>query len=158
MYMRCMKVTIGGTGTSKDVFNKLPDMFVANAGNGCSTAEGSVIFPNPGSVKVGPGGDAKPIGNCQAAGAPAAPAPAGNNQTPKQVPVAAPPPAPAPAPAAAGGACQDGKITCDGTRWQSCVNGKMMDRGLLAPGTGCSAVLGKRSIRFSEDHLAKRAL
>ncbi|KAI5811557.1 hypothetical protein DFH27DRAFT_34314 [Peziza echinospora] len=159
MYMRCMKVTIGGTGTSKDVFNKLPDMFVANAGNGCATAEGAVMFPDPGAVKAGPGGDAKPIGNCKGgSGGPATPPPT-NNQPPKQVPVApvapvaplAPPPV-----GGAGGACTNGKVTCDGKRWQSCVNGAMVDRGLLAPGTGCSAVLGYFPIPITLSYRCKQ--
>jgi hypothetical protein len=49
MYMNCAPVTITGSGGSADALAALPDMFVANIGNGCSVSEGSdVEFPNPG--------------------------------------------------------------------------------------------------------------
>lgn len=71
MYMNCASVTIGGS-SKRDVsaFSSLPDMFVANVGNGCSTVEGSdVEFPNPGtevtnnSKKTSP-----PSGSCGSSG------------------------------------------------------------------------------------------
>ncbi|RVD87958.1 uncharacterized protein DFL_002160 [Arthrobotrys flagrans] len=58
MYMNCAPITIGGSGSSDDTFNSLPDMFVANIdgakNNACTTTEGiDIVFPNPGSnVKV----------------------------------------------------------------------------------------------------------
>ncbi|KAF3920317.1 hypothetical protein AA313_de0210283 [Arthrobotrys entomopaga] len=53
MYMNCAPITIGGSGSTDDVFNSLPDMFVANIqnapGNACTTTEGDdIVFPNPG--------------------------------------------------------------------------------------------------------------
>ena len=82
MYMNCAVVTIGGgsgggskhnTNRTKRLasFDSRPDMFVANVGNGCGTAEGADLeFPNPGpdvtrkSQKTGP-----PTGSCAGSGA-----------------------------------------------------------------------------------------
>ncbi|ODH47646.1 hypothetical protein GX48_06263 [Paracoccidioides brasiliensis] len=49
MYMNCALVNIkSGSGNSSD-FENLPDMYVANVGNGKKTVEGSnTIFPRPG--------------------------------------------------------------------------------------------------------------
>ncbi|KAK6354680.1 hypothetical protein TWF696_003820 [Orbilia brochopaga] len=58
MYMNCAPITIGGSSTSDDVFNSLPNMFVANIanapGNACTTKESvDIVFPNAGkNVKV----------------------------------------------------------------------------------------------------------
>jgi len=94
MYMNCAHITIEGSGTS--TLNDLPDMFVANVGNQCSTKAGAdVEFPNPGAdVERSPANNgaptAPPEGNCPAGtGAPAPPAPAPGAGTP-------PPPATAP--------------------------------------------------------------
>ena len=84
MYMNCAVVTISDGGsrrrsrteaTSQVPFNRRPDMFVANIGNGCFTAEGTdVDFPEPGP-DVTRNGEAAgpPTGSC--AGTPS-PAPA----------------------------------------------------------------------------------
>ncbi|KAI5859095.1 hypothetical protein BZA05DRAFT_383323 [Tricharina praecox] len=75
MYMNCAAVTISGGGSG---LSALPDMFVANAGNGCtSNAEGTgdLEIPNPGedverkSTKSSP-----PVGSCASGGSPAPPA------------------------------------------------------------------------------------
>ncbi|KAF3480383.1 uncharacterized protein GIQ15_05730 [Arthroderma uncinatum] len=57
MYMNCAHVTVNGGSDSKTKFNALPDMFVANVGNGCSTIEGKeIVFKNPGEkVQYGDG-------------------------------------------------------------------------------------------------------
>ncbi|MCJ1269738.1 hypothetical protein MMC22_009631 [Lobaria immixta] len=74
MYMNCAPVTV--TAGSKKRSNKadiskradsFPDMFKANIGNGCTTAEGgNVIFPEPGqSVQNLPTFPSKPpVGSC----------------------------------------------------------------------------------------------
>lgn len=69
MYMNCAVVTIGGSG-SKLKARALagPALFLANIGNGCTTASGTdLVFPNPGNV-IEYGGNAAsrapPIGNC----------------------------------------------------------------------------------------------
>ena len=59
MYMNCARVTIQTTTTGRhrralaarqDSMDSLPDMFVCNIGNGCTTIEEEdVQFPNPGS-------------------------------------------------------------------------------------------------------------
>jgi LysM repeat protein len=75
MYQNCAVVSITGKGTSK--LDNLPDMFVANIGNGCSTTEGTDLeFPNPGDVveRSNASSGAKtapPVGNCGASQAPA---------------------------------------------------------------------------------------
>jgi len=58
--MRCQAVKIGGKKKNREVFDKLPPMFVANVAseNQCTTADAAgknIKFPNPGKVKVGKG-------------------------------------------------------------------------------------------------------
>jgi hypothetical protein len=49
MYMNCAPITVTGSEGSTSALSALPDMFVANIGNGCSVSEGTdVQFPNPG--------------------------------------------------------------------------------------------------------------
>ncbi|POR36024.1 Uncharacterized protein TPAR_03766 [Tolypocladium paradoxum] len=49
MYMNCAPLTVTGSGGSSGFMSTLPDMFVANVGNGCETeATTDVQFPNPG--------------------------------------------------------------------------------------------------------------
>lgn len=64
LYMNCAHVTIGG-GNGAPLGGR-PNMFVANVGNGCSTAEGfDVAFPNPGpDVENTSGKSAPPLGTC----------------------------------------------------------------------------------------------
>jgi hypothetical protein len=51
MYMNCAPMTVTGSGGSDSFMGSLPDMFVANVGNGCGTKEGTdVQFPNPGNA------------------------------------------------------------------------------------------------------------
>lgn len=51
MYMNCAPAEAVGDGGDEASFNALPDMFVANVDNGCSTEEGyDLEFPNPGKV------------------------------------------------------------------------------------------------------------
>lgn len=71
MYMNCAVVTISSSGSKlkpRAAFSG-PSIFLANIGNGCTTAPNSdVVFPNPGSV-VQYGGNAAaraaPVGSCQ---------------------------------------------------------------------------------------------
>ncbi|SPN97208.1 related to spore coat protein SP96 precursor [Cephalotrichum gorgonifer] len=65
MYMNCAPAEAVGSGGSSSTFDALPDMFVANIGNGCATADSvDLKFPNPGSVveKLGSGDLVAPIG------------------------------------------------------------------------------------------------
>ncbi|KAJ4415323.1 hypothetical protein N0V85_002764, partial [Neurospora sp. IMI 360204] len=51
MYMACGGVQLTGTEKpgAKETFEKLPDIFMANIGNGCGTPDSKdVLFPNPG--------------------------------------------------------------------------------------------------------------
>ncbi|KAK2732378.1 hypothetical protein FQN57_002924 [Myotisia sp. PD_48] len=49
MYMNCAHVTISGGSDDSTEFNALPDLWTANVGKGCRTAEGKdTIFRNPG--------------------------------------------------------------------------------------------------------------
>jgi hypothetical protein len=71
MYMNCGPVTLTGTGGSEAAYNALPDMFVANIGNGCGTPSGTdLLFPNPGAAveKLNGATDAfaAPTGSCPA--------------------------------------------------------------------------------------------
>jgi hypothetical protein len=98
MYMNCAAVTVTGGSSSKRDLSSLPAMFVANVGNGCSTAEGSdVAFPNPGQqVDDVSAKTAAPVGNC----------PAGNSggSAPSNPEAPASSAAPAPAPPASSAA------------------------------------------------------
>ena len=72
MYMNCAPVTLTGTSGSSANYDSLPDMFVANIGNGCSTAQtADLVFPDPGAAVVSLNGAtttfASPIGSCQVA-------------------------------------------------------------------------------------------
>lgn len=75
MYMNCAPVTLTGTSGSQTNFDSLPDMFVANVGNGCGTVDSTdLLFPNPGADVVSLNGATSafstPTGTgCQAAGA-----------------------------------------------------------------------------------------
>lgn len=70
MYMNCAPLTVTGSGGSQSFVDGLPDMFVANVGNGCGTVDSKdVKFPNPGKDvdNFGVAGDAAaPTGGCQA--------------------------------------------------------------------------------------------
>ena len=53
MYMNCAPIEVTGGSDNMDYFNSLPDMFKANIGNGCTTAEnGDPIMPNPGQFAI----------------------------------------------------------------------------------------------------------
>ncbi|KAG4035417.1 hypothetical protein MFRU_001g01860 [Monilinia fructicola] len=81
MYMNCAPVTLSGGATKRNdlverdqaAFDALPDMFVANIGNGCGTADSlDLVFPNPGDSVEFDGGatstaTSTPTGSCAAA-------------------------------------------------------------------------------------------
>ena len=49
MYMNCGPLTVTGSGGDKSYLDSLPDMFVANVGNQCTTkANTDLEYPNPG--------------------------------------------------------------------------------------------------------------
>ncbi|KAL0259133.1 hypothetical protein SLS55_006638 [Diplodia seriata] len=65
MYMNCAPIKITGGADSDDYYNSLPDMFVANIPGKCTTGNGVVDFPNPGtSVENGDTVDKAAIGTC----------------------------------------------------------------------------------------------
>ncbi|KFY03211.1 hypothetical protein O988_01638 [Pseudogymnoascus sp. VKM F-3808] len=75
MYMNCAPIDItGGNAKSKRdtaAYDALPDMFTANIGNGCSTAQSADLkFPSPGDSleKLGSGELVDPLGSCKASG------------------------------------------------------------------------------------------
>lgn len=152
MYMRCHKATIGGNG-NKEAYDALPDMFVANIQTTtCKIPEGiSVKFPNPGSQVQGTG-DGSPTGDCGSKGGSAPPPKTGDSPSPPPVissTTTSPPPT--------GGACSAGQTKCGGGTWSMCTHGAWVNMGPLASGTDCSSI-GKRSIRFSAAHMAKKAI
>jgi hypothetical protein len=79
MYMNCAPIEVGGGSAKREIakINKKrqssrPEMFVANIGNGCSTADSKdVTFPDPGQDVVKSSGvtPADPVGSCGAQGA-----------------------------------------------------------------------------------------
>lgn len=83
MYMNCAPITLSGgskkRATTNAFYQGLPDMFVANIGNGCATKESVDLgFPNPGKTvqKKGSGPTGPPVGSCAASSGPGSPAPA----------------------------------------------------------------------------------
>lgn len=58
MYMNCAQVEIqGGASASTEDFNRLPEIFVANVGRGCSTVERKeTVFKQPGEMVEYAGG------------------------------------------------------------------------------------------------------
>ncbi|KHO00295.1 Chitin-binding, domain 3 [Metarhizium album ARSEF 1941] len=76
MYMNCAPISVTGSGGSKDALSGLPDMFVANVGNGCGTLPSTDLkFPNPGKDVDQFGKETAsalkaPTGNCAAASGP----------------------------------------------------------------------------------------
>jgi hypothetical protein len=82
LYMNCAPIEVTGGASDDSAFNELPDMFVANIGEGCTSPQNfATKFPNPGQdVMKGATDDTKdPTGSCGATGsAPADPSsPAG---------------------------------------------------------------------------------
>lgn len=76
-YMNCAAVTLTGGSAKRETEEKratalssLPDMFVANIGNGCNVAEGGdVDYPNPGeAVTKNSDNPEAPTGNCGSSG------------------------------------------------------------------------------------------
>ncbi|EFY91792.1 hypothetical protein J3458_001423 [Metarhizium acridum] len=101
MYMNCAPISVTGSGGSKDALGTLPDMFVANIGNGCGTlANTDLKFPNPGKDldqfgQQTPAALKGPTGNCAVA---SGPKPTGGSQ-----PTGAPQPTSAPRPTSSAG-------------------------------------------------------
>jgi len=211
MYMRCAPVVIkNDKGGDKAKFDKRPDIFKANIGNGCGTKEGTnVIFPNPGDQVEGTGngepvgeGCDKPLGGGSPAPAPSQPQTpripkegnigGGNDEVdvkPTPSPTPAPKPAPAPipgndvapplvdtpkkeikvptptpgpvtpSPLPEGGACESGKIYCNGeSKFSICNFGKLVDMGSVAAGTKCvnNVIQRRNMVRFSAAHMRRR--
>lgn len=76
-YMNCAAVTLTGGSAKREAadkraasFSSLPDIFVANIGNGCSVAEGGdVDYPNPGTaVTKNSDNPEAPSGSCGSSG------------------------------------------------------------------------------------------
>ncbi|PGH30809.1 hypothetical protein GX50_06437 [[Emmonsia] crescens] len=80
MYMNCAPITIEGGSNDKAAFDKLPEIYVANVGNGKTTVEGvDVVFPNPGD---GSSGGGAPSGDAPASPSAASSAAASSSATP----------------------------------------------------------------------------
>lgn len=71
MYMNCAPAEAVGSGGDESSFNALPDMFVANIGNGCTTPDSvDIAFPNPGQYveRLGDGTPQELDESCGSAG------------------------------------------------------------------------------------------
>jgi hypothetical protein len=96
LYMNCAPIEVSGGASDKSAFEALPDMLVANIGDGCTTAQNfATKFPAPGSVvQEGATNDQKPpTGSCGASSGspPASPSsPAGSPSAPQSSAAAAP--------------------------------------------------------------------
>jgi hypothetical protein len=102
LYMNCAPIEVTGGASDKSAFEALPDMLVANIGEGCTTAQNfATKFPNPGAeVQEGATNDQKPpTGSCGSSSGgspPASPSsPAGQPSSAPQSSAAAQPSSPA---------------------------------------------------------------
>jgi len=96
MYMNCAAVSVTGSSGSDGFLDTLPDMFVANIENGCSTEEGyDDEFPNPGQNVD------RMNGATDVFKKPANAACTGSGGSPAPEPTSAPEPTTAPAPTSA---------------------------------------------------------
>ncbi|USP82665.1 lytic polysaccharide monooxygenase [Curvularia clavata] len=71
LYMNCAPIEVTGGASDDSAFNELPDMFVANINEGCTSPQNfATKFPNPGQdVQKGSTNDLKdPTGSCGATG------------------------------------------------------------------------------------------
>lgn len=103
MYMNCAPIEVTGGASDNTAFNALPDMLVANLGEGCTTAQNfATKFPNPGSeVQMGNTNDQKPPnGNCGSSGSSPAPPSSPGGGSPSSPSSPAAPPAGQPSPPA----------------------------------------------------------
>ncbi|KLJ05980.1 DNA-directed RNA polymerase [Blastomyces silverae] len=104
MYMNCAPVVIEGGSGDRAAFDKLPEIYIANVGNGKTTVEGEdVKFPNPGEGSSGD--DAPPSApSPSSASSSASPTPAVTTPALQVDPNAAstlsPSPSPSPSPSA----------------------------------------------------------
>ncbi len=71
LYMNCAPIEVTGGASDDSAFNELPDMFVANINEGCTSPQNfATKFPNPGeTVMKGAANDLEdPTGSCGATG------------------------------------------------------------------------------------------
>ncbi|KAF2192697.1 lytic polysaccharide monooxygenase [Zopfia rhizophila CBS 207.26] len=84
LYMNCAPIEVTGGASDSSKFDALPDLFVANIGQGCTTpANKNTKFPNPGESVLTDNAEASadaPTGNCgTSAGGGGSPAPSSGN-------------------------------------------------------------------------------
>ncbi|CAK9785932.1 hypothetical protein CC85DRAFT_287531 [Cutaneotrichosporon oleaginosum] len=143
MYMNCASVTIGGGGQRRRddesysnatlvsraaSYNSAPEIFQANIGNGCGTAETyDVDFPNPGSnvIRRSSFRPHAPTGNCAGGGGSGSGSGSGSNPAPAEssasassessAPSAPASPVPSPSSTASSATFDDGQWRPDST-------------------------------------------
>lgn len=109
MYMNCAPVTVTTGSSKRDVeevgFSKratLPDMFLANIGNGCATQDSiDLLFPDPGQVVQYAGTPGSKQAPPTGAGCAAQVAPTGGAGSTQSMPASTPTPTPSPMSSAA---------------------------------------------------------
>ncbi|KAF2476428.1 uncharacterized protein BDR25DRAFT_300433 [Lindgomyces ingoldianus] len=93
LYMNCAPIEVTGGASDTSKFDQLPDMFVANINNGCTSPQNfATKFPNPGSeVQMGNTNDVKdPTGNCGSTGGGNTPASSAAGGSPSSAPISQP--------------------------------------------------------------------
>ncbi|KAF2132322.1 lytic polysaccharide monooxygenase, partial [Dothidotthia symphoricarpi CBS 119687] len=155
LYMNCAPIEVTGGASDKTAFSALPDMLVANIGEGCTTAQNfATAFPDPGQVveKGATNDQEAPTGSCGSS----------SGTTPAVSPSAAQPvasgtatPAQPTTPASSGSSSsssgsttctENGAIMCNGTtQFGLCNNGQIVWQAVAA-GTTCSnGVVARRA-------------
>jgi hypothetical protein len=141
LYMNCAPISVTGGASDTSKFDALPDMFVANIGEGCTSPQNfATKFPNPGQVvEMGKTNDAKdPTGSCGATGsAPADPSsPAGGEPSSAPTSAAAGQPSAAPTSAA-----NDGQYSAAPTSAAPASSAPPSNGGVFAPGASSAAAV-----------------
>ncbi|KAF4120543.1 Chitin binding domain [Geosmithia morbida] len=156
MYMNCASVEITGGSDDDSFLDTLPDMFVANIGNECSTADSKDLqFPDPGQYLAQENGATTawgaPIGsNCGASGSTPTASDAQPTQTSEPTTTADVQPSTTAAVSisvgsgsshTAGSACSsEGTWDCiGGSSYQRCASGVWSEVMQMAGGTTCVA-------------------
>lgn len=121
MYMNCAAVNIEGSGGSEDYLQSLPDMFVANIGNGCGTVDSKDLkFFSPGKnvdrFGINEEAYATATGSCaKGSGSGGSPAPTGGSGSAAPAPTTNNGGQPTQAPAVPSAAPSDGSNSGDGS-------------------------------------------
>ncbi|KAL6151427.1 hypothetical protein ACJBU6_10410 [Exserohilum turcicum] len=132
LYMNCAPIEVTGGASDDSAFNQLPDMFIANINEGCTSPQNfATKFPDPGQVvQMGNTNDLEnPTGSCGSSG-PAPSSPAGGAPSPSS------PAGGAPSPSSPAGGAPSPSSPADGAPGPSPPTGGAPAPGASSPAGG----------------------